>query len=200
MPRERQYYALFRTDMDNVMAGLTVLRALLSGAHDQADHANSLQEIEHRGDDITHSIIDHLNKSFVTPFDRQDILDLTDAIDDIVDLANEVADTIVLYEIKEMTPEARQLGDILFRIGEQLVKAVNNLDSRKPDRDHWKSIHDQENQGDRLVRQAIGGLFKSGMETRDVIKWKDVYALLEKTIDRTEDLANLFESIAVKNA
>jgi uncharacterized protein len=200
MPRERQYFTLFRTNVDNVMAGITTLHLFLHSSEGGARHANALREIEHRGDEITHTIISALNKSFVTPFDREDILALTKGLDDAVDLAEEVADTIVIDRIDHISPEAQQMGDILLRIGEELVKAVNNLDSRKPDSSPWVNIHDLENQGDQLVRKAIGGLFQNGTDTRDIIKWKDVYALLEKTIDRTEDLANILESIAVKNA
>jgi uncharacterized protein len=200
MPKERQYFTLFRTDVDNVMAGITTLHAFLHSTEDGAGHASALTDIEHRGDEITHTIISELNKSFVTPFDREDILALTKGLDDIVDLTEEVADTIVIDGIDQITPEAQQMGDILLRIGEELIKAVNNLDSRKPDSGHWVAIHELENQGDKLVRKAIGGLFQNGMDARDIIKWKDVYALLEKTIDRAEDLANTFESIAVKNA
>jgi predicted phosphate transport protein (TIGR00153 family) len=200
MPRERRYFVLFREDVDNVMAGITTLHAFLHGADDETDHAEALREIEHRGDEITHTIISELNKSFVTPFDREDILALTKGLDDVVDLAEEVADTIVIDGIHEITPEAQQMGDVLLQIGEELVKAVSNLDSRKPDSSHWVNIHELENQGDKIVRMAIGGLFQNGMDAREIIKWKDVYALLEKTIDRTEDLASIFESIAVKNA
>jgi uncharacterized protein Yka (UPF0111/DUF47 family) len=200
MPRERKYFALFRTDAENVMTCVTTLHAFLHSAGYGTGHANALRDIEHRGDEITHTIISELNKSFVTPFDREDILALTKGLDDVVDLAEEIADTIVIDGIDHITPEAQQMGDILLHIGKELVMAVDNLDSRKPDSGHWVNIHNLENQGDKLVLEAIGGLFQNGMDVRDIIKWKDVYALLEKTIDRTEDLANIFETIAVKNA
>jgi predicted phosphate transport protein (TIGR00153 family) len=201
VPRERQFFVLFRENASNLMESLKTLDALLnSSAADFAQHARKLRDIEHQADEVTHRINHELNRTFITPFDREDIYALAGAVDDVVDLAEETADTIVLDRIESITPEAQQMGDILLQIGEELTEAFDRLDSRKDMTRHWVRIHDLENQGDRVTRQAISALFQNGADPIHIIKWKDVYSLLEKTIDRTEDVANILESVTIKNA
>lgn len=200
MPRERQFYTLFKTDASNLMAGFATLHAALHGGPGVAAGASSLREIEQRGDEITHTIMSRLHSSRITPFDRNDILALTEGLDDVVDLTEEVADTIVIDGIEQITPEAERMSEVMLQIGEELVKAVDDLGARKPDPLRWARIHELEHQGDTLIREANTGLFQNGMEARDIIRWKDVYALMAKTIDRTEELASLLESIAIKQA
>lgn len=201
VPRERQFYVLFRESAANLMDSLLALNTFLrSDRADFAQHARELRDLEHRGDEITHRIIRELNATFITPFDREDIYALATALDDVVDLAEETADTVVLDCVTGITPEARQMGDILVTIGQELVQAIDELETRKNTTQHWVAIHALENQGDSVTRQAIGALFQNGQDPVEIIKWKDVYALLEKTIDRTEDVANILESVTIKNA
>jgi predicted phosphate transport protein (TIGR00153 family) len=201
VPQERQFFVLFRDNAMNLMAGLETLNALLhEGGSDFTEYAKKLRDLEHQGDEITHQINQKLNSTFITPFDREDIYSLASAIDDVIDLAEETADTIVLDRIDHINPEAQQMGDILVTIGRELVQAIDHLESRKDMTRHWVAIHDLENQGDRVTREAIGALFQNGRDPVYIIKWKDVYALLEKTIDRTEDVANILESVTIKNA
>jgi predicted phosphate transport protein (TIGR00153 family) len=201
VPRERQFFVLFRESAANLMDSLDMLNALLqSEPGDYGQQARQLRDLEHRGDEITHRIINELNSTFITPFDREDIYALASALDDVVDLAEEIADTIVIDCITAITPEARQMGEILVKVGHELVEAVDELDTRKNVTQHWVHIHELENQGDVVTRQAIGALFRNSQDAVQIIKWKDVYALLEKTIDRTEDVANILESVTIKNA
>lgn len=201
VPRERQFFVLFREAVANLMDALNALNALLhSEANDFTTESRRLRDLEHRGDEITHRIIRELNATFITPFDREDIYALATMLDDVVDLADETADTIVLDCITSITPEACQMGDILVQIGHHLVQAIDQLDTRNTMTQYWVEIHDLENQGDRVTRRAIGALFKDGHDPVHIIKWKDVYALLEKTVDRTEDIANVLESVTIKNA
>jgi len=201
VPRERQFFVLFRESAANLMEGLKELNALLNGNPDQFSlHAKKLRDLEHQGDEITHRIIRELNTTFITPFDREDIYALTSTMDDVIDLAEEAADTIVLDRVDSITAEARQMGEILLKIGVQIVEAVEHLDTRKDMTQCWVAIHDLENQGDKVTRQAIGDLFQNGFDPIHIIKWKDVYSLLEKTVDRTEDVANILESVTIKNA
>jgi predicted phosphate transport protein (TIGR00153 family) len=201
VPRERQFFVLFRDNATNLMEGLKTLDALLNNdTGDFSEQAQKLRDLEHQGDEITHRIYQELNRTFITPFDREDIYALTNAVDDVIDLVEETADTIVIDGIDRITDEARQMGDILLQIGQELIQAFEKLESRRDMTQHWVHIHDLENQADRVTRLAIGALFKNGHDPIYVIKWKDVYALLEKTVDRTEDVANILESVTIKNA
>lgn len=201
VPRERQFFTLFRENASNLMEGLKILDALLnSEATEFAHHHKELRDIEHRGDEVTHNVNKELNRTFITPFDREDIYALAAAVDDVIDLAEEAADTIVLDRVENITPAAREMGAILLQIGEELIQAFDKLESRNDMTRHWVRIHDLENQGDRITREAIGNLFQNSQDPIYVIKWKDVYGLLEKTVDRTEDVANILEAVTIKNA
>jgi uncharacterized protein len=200
IPKERQFFVLFREDAANLMEALEVLNVLLNSEGDFSLQAKRLRDLEHQGDEITHRIIRELNATFVTPFDREDIFALASTVDDVLDLLEEAADTIVIDRIERINPEAREMGRILLDIGHELIAAFDNLDSRKNLQQHWVKVHDLENQGDTVIRRAIGALFENSADPIYVIKWKDVYALLEKTIDRTEDVANILENVTIKNA
>ncbi|MDQ2743972.1 MAG: DUF47 family protein [Chloroflexota bacterium] len=201
VPTERQFFVLFRENATNLMEGLKVLNTLLNSSADQfAHHHTRLRDLEHRGDEITHRVHQELNQTFLTPFDREDIYALAGAVDDVIDLAEETAATIVLDRVDEISPEAQELGAILLELGQQLVEAFDHLESRKDPEAHWVRIHELENEGDRVSRQAIGNLFQHSQDPIHIIKWKDVYNLLEQTIDRTEDVANILETVTLKNA
>ncbi len=201
VPTERQFFVLFRENATNLMEGLKVLNTLLNSTADQfVEHHTRLRDLEHRGDEITHRVHQELNQTFLTPFDREDIYALAGAVDDVIDLAEETAATIVLDRVDEISPEAQELGAILLELGQQLVEAFDHLESRKDPEAHWVRIHELENEGDRVSRQAIGNLFQHSQDPIHIIKWKDVYNLLEQTIDRTEDVANILETVTLKNA
>lgn len=201
VPTERQFFVLFRENATNLMEGLKVLNTLLNSSADQfVQHHTQLRDLEHRGDEITHRVHQELNQTFLTPFDREDIYALAGAVDDVIDLAEETAATIVLDRVDEISPEAQELGAILLELGQQLVEAFDHLESRKDPEAHWVRIHELENEGDRVSRQAIGNLFQHSQDPIHIIKWKDVYNLLEQTIDRTEDVANILETVTLKNA
>jgi predicted phosphate transport protein (TIGR00153 family) len=200
VPKERQFFVLFREDAANLMEALKELDAVLNSEGDFGPGAKKLRDLEHQGDEITHRIIRELNSTFVTPFDREDIYALASTVDDVLDLVEEAADTIVIDRIERINPEAQEMGRILLEIGKELLAAFDNLDSRKNLEQHWVKVHDLENQGDTVIRRAIGALFENSDDPIYVIKWKDVYALLEKTIDRTEDVANILENVTIKNA
>lgn len=201
IPKERQFFVLFRDNAANLMEGLRVLDTLLTnGPENFVQHHQRLRDLEHQGDEITHRIKHELNRTFITPFDREDIYALAGAVDDVIDLAEETADTIVLDRVEGITPEARQMGNLLLQIGHELIQAFDKLESRKDMAQHWVRIHDLENQADKVTRSAIGALFANSLDPVYIIKWKDVYSLLENTVDRTEDVANILESVTIKNA
>lgn len=202
VPRERQFFVLFRESAENLLQGLKTLNTLLNSKSPEefAQHARKLRDLEHQGDEITHHIIRALNTTFITPFDREDIYALASTLDDVLDLAEETADTIVIDRVESMTTDAQQMGSILLQIGEAITQAVNELDTRHNMTQYWVHIHDLENQGDAVTRRSIGALFQDGHDPIYIIKWKDIYGLLEQTVDRTEDVANILESVTIKNA
>src|SRR5438309_3086404 len=145
VPKERQFFVLFRENAANLMESIRTLDALLnSETGDFGEQARKLTDLEHKGDEITHRMNRELNQTFLTPFDREDIYALAGAVDDVIDLVEETADTIILDGITEITEEARQMGDILLKIGEELVQAFDKLESGKDMAGHWVAIHDLE--------------------------------------------------------
>lgn len=202
VPRERRFFVLFREEAANLSESVKTLNEMFAGETEAfASHAKRLRDLEHQGDEITHRIIRELDVTFITPFDREDIYALATTLDDIVDLVEETADTVMIDRIDRITPEARQMADILLKMSQELVDAIDHLDAMKNMKEHWVAMNDLENQGDRVTRAAIGALFENNSQDPvTIIKWKDVYALLEKTIDRTEDIANILESVTIRNA
>lgn len=199
VPRERQFYVLFREEAAILQDAVKTLNALLGGeSGDFTVEAARLRDLEHQADEVTHRIIQELNATFITPFDREDIYALASTLDDIIDLIEETADTIVIDRIQSITPDARKQGEVLLQVGQELVAAIDLLETRRNITQHWVKIHELENQADQITRAAIGDLFTSN-DPIHIIKWKDVYALLEKTIDTAEDVANILESVTIKN-
>ena len=156
--------------------------------------------IEHRGDEISHDIGQRLEATFVTPFDREDIHALISGLDDILDLIEEVADTFILYRVDAPTGTAVEQAAIVVRQVEQLHEALTNLQGFKGLERHWIEVHRLENDGDRIVRAAIAALFNDEKDPITLVKWKEIYGLLEATIDKAEDVANIIERIVIKHS
>lgn len=200
-PRRNRFFVLLRENAATLLEGLEILQALLHGPADAfGAHAANLRDLEHQADEITHRITRELNHSFITPLDRDDIYALAAALDDVINLIEETADTIVLDGIQTITPEAQEMGDILIQIGRELVTVFDELESKSDTHERWIRIHTLENQADEVTRGAIGELFNTQQDPIEVIRWKDVYALLEATVDRAEDMANVLETVTIKNA
>ncbi len=200
IPREEKFFTMFVEDAQNVLGAARLLEQFFRNYDDRERIASQLLDAEHAGDQISHDIGHKLEKTFVTPFDREDIHALISRLDDILDLIEEVADTCILYGIETPTETAQQQAGIITRQCEQLVEGLGKLRKFKGLEQHWIEIHRLENEGDRIARQAVAELFKHGQDPIEVIKWKDVYALLEDAIDAAEDGANVIERIVVKHA
>jgi predicted phosphate transport protein (TIGR00153 family) len=162
--------------------------------------AGEIRDAEHRGDEISHDIGHRLEATFVTPFDREDIHGLISALDDVLDYVEEVADTFVLYRIDAPTAIAVKLASIVVQQCEQLHEALQHLRRYRGLDKYWIEVHRLENEGDRVVRGAIAGLFEDETDPIAIIKWKKIYNLLEATIDKCEDVANIIERITIKHA
>ena len=200
IPREERFFDLFVEDAANVLGGARLLESMLRSYDDIPRRTAELVEAEHRGDEISHDIGHRLEKTFVTPFDREDIYALISGLDDVVDLIEETGDTFVLYRIPAPTPLAIELGSLIVAQTEQIHEALLNLRSFRGLDKYWIEIHRLENEGDRVSRAAIAGLFDGRPDPIDVIKWRKMYGLLEQTIDKCEDVANVIERITIKQA
>jgi hypothetical protein len=200
IPRDEKFYDMFVEDASNVLAAARLLEQFFRNYDERERLASQLLDAEHIGDQMSHEIGHRLERTFVTPFDREDIHALISRLDDIIDFIEEVADTCILYNIETPTPVAIAQAEIIVRQCEQLADGLGQLRSFKALDRYWIEVHRLENEGDRVVRQAMAELFKNGQDPIEVIKWKDVYSLLEKAIDACEDAANVIERIVVKHA
>jgi predicted phosphate transport protein (TIGR00153 family) len=200
IPRDIRFFDLFAEDAANVLGGARLLEAMLRSYDVIERRAGEIRDAEHRGDEMSHDIGHRLESTFVTPFDREDIHALISGLDDVLDYIEEVADTFVLYRIKAPTPVAIQQASIIVRQCEQLHEALGHLRGFSGLEKYWIEVHRLENEGDALARGAIAGLFEGGQDAVEIIKWKEIYNLLESTIDKCEDVANIIERIVVKHA
>jgi uncharacterized protein Yka (UPF0111/DUF47 family) len=199
IPREHRFYELFKQQGGLVSETLTELKESLSEGRNRHPR---LRELEHMCDDVTHDIYNLTNRTFTTPIEQEDILLLAHALDEVVDLAEEVSDKIDLYdEIGSITDSAKQLGECLAKAGVQLAKAVDKLEDFNDIELVLLEIHRLENEGDSITRFALQRLFETNHQTpADIIKWKDLYSLLESTLDQCESAAEIIETIAIKSA
>jgi predicted phosphate transport protein (TIGR00153 family) len=200
IPREERFFDLFIDDAANVLGAARLLEAMLR-SYDVVDRrAGEIRDAEHRGDEISHEIGHRLERTFVTPFDREEIHALISGLDDVLDLIEEVSDTFVLYRVEAPTSTAIEQAAIIVRQCEQIHEALLHLRGFKDLERYWIEVHRLENEGDQLARKAIANLFASDRKTIEIIKWKEIYALLEATIDKCEDVANIIERITIKHA
>ncbi len=198
VPRELRFYELFKRQGELVSQTLDELcRSLVEG---RSRHSH-LRDLEHECDEITHDLYNLTNLTFTTPMDRDDILTLAHSLDQIVDLAEEVSDRIDLYDVGAITDPAKQLGECLAQAGREVAKAAASLDDFRGLDPVLQEVHRLENEGDAITRRALHELLDENHRTAaDLIKWKDVYALLESTLDECEEVAEIIETIAIKNA
>jgi predicted phosphate transport protein (TIGR00153 family) len=199
VPQEKEYFRLFSEFAANLDKAAQLLAALMNEFHDPKGTAREMLELEHVGDKIVHDIVRRLNKTFITPLDREDIYDLAATLDEILDSIEAAADMMLLYRIETPTKQAVEQAAVIARQTAVLRVAIDGLEKRKGLDDHWIEINRLENDGDRLYRDAVAELFDGDMKCTDIIKWKDIYATLEGAIDQCEDVANILESIVLKN-
>ncbi len=198
--RDRVYFELFEEAGHNVLRASELLDRMLSDYPDSKDLAREILDCEHEGDRITHDIYDRLNHTFVTPVDREDILVLASALDDIVDYTEEVADYLGLYQIEAPMDQAIKLAGVLRAASGQIAEAIPNVRGFKDISAYTVEIHRLENEGDRITRGAVASLFNGGIDPMVVIRWKDLFERLEAAIDAAERVANILEGIVIKNS
>src|SRR5829696_6221536 len=200
IPRERRFYDLFEEQAATIVRSAGLLERALADAANLHTCQPEIKALEHRGDEITHEIVSTLNRTFVTPFDHEDIYALASGLDDILDYIEEVADTANLYGITTIPEPARELTRLLTLAVAQLEQAIGKLESGKGIDEHSAEVHRLEDVGDSTSRRAIAELFSDQHPLLEVIKLKDLYGLLEDALDRCETVANVLEGIATKNA
>lgn len=199
-PRDQVFFDLFIEAGQNAVRAAELLDQMMRTWPEGEALAAEVIEAEHEGDRITHDIVKRLNTSSVTPIDREDIYGLATQIDDIVDFAEEAADFLGLYQIEAPMEQAQALTKVLVAACEQLASGLEKLPSFEGLDQHWIEIHRLENDGDRISRDAVASLFSDGVDPMVVIRWKDIFAVLEEAIDATEDAAQILEGIVIKNS
>ncbi len=200
IPQEREYFRLFSEFAANLDKAAQLLAALMNEFHDPKGTAREMLELEHVGDKIVHDIVRRLNKTFITPLDREDIYDLASTLDEILDSIEAAADMMLLYHIETPTKQAVEQAAVIARQTAVLRVAIDGLEKRKGLDDHWIEVNRLENEGDRLYRDAVAELFDGDRTGTDIIKWKDIYQILESATDRCEEVADVLQTIVVKHA
>jgi len=203
IPREEGFFDLFEAAARNGHDAALALADLCNDFTDVERKAQRIKDLEHAGDKLTHDTMTKLNQTFITPIDREDIHRLVTRMDDVVDLIDTAVGRMILYKISAPTPEAKQLAQVLVSataILANLLPLLRNLGKSGDILKMCIEVHTQENEGDRITQHALAALFESGWDAALMIKWKDVYEALENATDRCEDVANIVEGIALKNA
>jgi uncharacterized protein len=198
--KDRVFFDLFEEAAANVVRAADLLDQMLAHYPDRADLARDIVICEQDGDRITHDVHHRLNSTFVTPIDREDVLTLVSALDDIVDLIDEVADYLGLYKIEAPMEQAQRLAHVLLQATRQIAEAMPRLRTFAPLSQYTVEINRLENDGDRVSRDAIASLFESGIDPLVVIRWKDIFERLEEAIDACEHVANTLDGIVIKNS
>ena len=200
-PKDRVFFDLLSESGRNAVRAADLLQEMIKTWPDGAEGLNrEILKAEQEGDRITHDIIRRLNSTFVTPFDREDIYGLATKVDDVVDYIEEAGDFLGLYQIEAPMQQAIALADVLVGCCGELSTALDGLRGFKDLDSHLIEIHRLENDGDRISRDAVASLFANGIDPMVVIRWKDIFAVLERAIDATETCAHIIEGVAIKNA
>ena len=206
IPQDERFFEMFNRSAANNLEGARILLDLLEHPDNLDRKARHLKDIEHRGDELTHQIFQALNRTFVTPLDREDISHLAAALDDVIDWIEEAARRLRMYRLAESTPLARQFGHIIYEQAELIHQAVPLLAERKYGEEMRRAtheIHRLENEGDDLLADAEVGLYEGVEAVPELIRamrWGDVYQLLEDATDKAEHVATVLQNIAVKHA
>jgi uncharacterized protein len=202
MPREHKFFDLFEQSARNITKSAKALKDMLDTWQFIDSRVAEITELEHEGDTITHQIISLLHRTFVTPFDREDIALIAHTMDDVIDFIHASADAMFIYKVAGPTNRAKELADVIVMAAAELEKAAAGLKDKKqfPKMlEHCVEINRLENVADRIYRAAIGELFENTKDMAEVIKWREIYEHMETATDRCEDVADALEGVALKN-
>ena len=200
IPREARFFDDFVAMAEQIRLGATMLEDMLAPDRPIWDKADQIKEVEHKCDFITHEIIQRLHRTFVTPFDREDIHNLARSLDDVMDAIDASATVVRLYSIERVRPDARDLARVIKASADEMVKALKALERRKGVAEPAVEINRLENEADRIHQTAVRRLFQEERDPIEIMKWKEIFDFLEESTDRCEDVANVVEGIVVKHA
>ena len=200
IPREERFYDDFVAMAEQIRRGARLLSEMLAPERPIWDKADEIKEIEHQCDTLTHQIIQRLNRTFVTPLDREDIFGLARSLDDVMDAIDDCAAIVRLYQIERVRPDARFLAAIINSSVDQVVKALKALEKKVGVSEPTVEINRLENEADRAHQAAVRSLFEEERDPVAIIKWKEILDFLEEATDRCEDVANVLEGVLVKHA
>ena len=200
LPKEDQYFGLFHQMTLYICDASRELKGMLADKnHNYRDYSKRIKGLEHACDELTHTISTKLNKSFITPFDREDIYMMSSALDDIVDLIDDAARAIIDFDVHEIKDYAQEFAGVIEKMAEQLREIVSILKKPKNITQRLVEIHRLENEGDDIYHAAIRELFHEEHDPLTVLKWKEIYEKLEAAVDRCENVANIIESVTIKH-
>lgn len=203
MPREEKFFGLFEESAHNMVKAAQGLKKMTDSWEDIEERVSEITELEHQGDTITHQIMEQLHRTFITPFDREDIALLAHSLDDVVDFIHAAADAMFLYKVNSPGQKAKELADIIVQAATEVEKAMPRLRHRaelKQVLPYCVEINRLENIADRVYRSAIAELFDDTTDVAQIIKWREIYEHMETATDRCEDVANVLEGVALKHA
>jgi hypothetical protein len=198
-PKDENFFELFRRQAVLVRQGGDLLDQMVVEFDRLEERARALKDVEHQGDLVAHELFERLNRTFITPLDREDVHGLASGLDDVLDAIEGISSRLVLFKIPAATPQARQLTRIVAECGAQIEQAVDHLKDFKGLMPFTIEINRLENEADALSRQAVADLFDGTHEFLDVIRWKEIYGRLENATDQCEDVANVIEAIVLKS-
>ena len=198
-PREEDFFSLYRRQAALVREGCDQLHEMMEKFDDLEARAKRLKDVEHEGDIITHELFERLNRTFITPLEREDIHNLASGLDDVLDGVEAIGSRLVLFNIQKPTPDGVRLTSIVAQSGAQIERAVGSLKDLKNLTSFAIEINRLENEADAISRQAVADLFSGRHDVLDVLRWKELYGRLENAADKCEDVANTIEAIVVKN-
>jgi len=197
-PREEGFFVLFNRAAENIMQSALLLRNLFDDYRDVGARAAAIKSLEDQGDAITHEIIDRLNRTFITPFDREDIYELARQLDNVIDWIEAAAARMAVYQIPRPTREGQEMARIIVSVAEAIVEAVGDLQHLDKLAGPVREINRLENLADHVQRDAVAALFASTANAIDIMKWKEIYETLEEATDQAEDVANVLDTIRTK--
>jgi uncharacterized protein len=200
LPREEGFFDLFGKQAENIHVGAEALVKMLSHYTGVPEQVQSIKAIEHEGDEIAHNLLTKLNQTFITPFDREDIHELCNRLDDVIDLIDAAASRFVLYRVDSIREGTIDLVKVLVSATVEVTAAVKSLDSPEKALKHCIEINRYENESDRLCRTLIAQLFDEEKDSVQIIKWKEIFEVIETAVDKCEDVANVIEGVIIKSA
>jgi uncharacterized protein len=199
-PQKREFFDLYAQASANAVEIARLLVQLLERfPHDGRVLIERIKEREHKGDELTHEVVSLLNRTFVTPFDRDDMYRLAGALDDICDHVDEAADNLGSWGVERVPEKARAQADVILQATTKLDEAVRRLEGFRDSSDQLAALRELEDQGDELERDAVAELFRSTDDAKTIIRWKDIHERLEEAVDALENAADVLEAIVVKN-